>query len=294
MSHTRANIMMLIASLIWGTAFVSQTTGMGAIGPFTFSFGRFFFAFLTVIPFAIYLEQKNVSKILHDRKKVYLCIATGIFLFGGMGLQQYALQKSLISNAAFLSTLYVPFVGIISRFIIKKQVHWIIWVAILLCLYGSYLLSSNQSVDIQQSDSLLFIAALFFALHIICIDIFMKQLNSPFLFCSIQYFIVFILSMILAFWWEEPKLSNMQIEWFEILYTGIFSAGIGYTLQIIAQQKANPAPAAIILSMESVFAAIAGWILLNQILDTQKILGCLAIFIGVIIVQLVPIIIKQK
>ena len=294
MSHTRANILMLIASLIWGTAFVSQTTGMGAIGPFTFSFGRFFFAFLTVIPFAIYLEQQNIVKILSDRKKVYLCLATGFFLFGGMGLQQYALQKSLISNAAFLSTLYVPFVGIISRFIIKKQVHWIIWIAILLCLYGSYLLSSNQSVEIQQSDSLLFIAALFFALHIICIDIFMKELNSPFLFGSIQYFIVFVLSLILAFILEEPELSNMQIEWFEILYTGIFSAGIGYTLQIIAQHKANPAPAAIILSMESVFAAIAGWVLLNQVLDTQKILGCLAIFIGVIIVQLVPIIIKQK
>ena len=108
MSHTRANILMLIASLIWGTAFVSQTTGMGAIGPFTFSFGRFFFAFLTVIPFAIYLEQQNIVKILSDRKKVYLCLATGFFLFGGMGLQQYALQKSLISNAAFLSTLYVP------------------------------------------------------------------------------------------------------------------------------------------------------------------------------------------
>jgi len=294
MSHTRANILMLIATLIWGTAFVSQTTGMGAIGPFTFSFGRFFFAFLTVLPFAIYLERNNVSKILSDRTKVYLCIATGFFLFGGMGLQQYALQKSMISNAAFLSTLYVPFVGIISRFIIKKQVHWIVWIAILLCLYGSYLLSSNQSIEMQQSDSLLFIAALFFALHIICIDIFIKKLNSPFLFGSIQYFIVFILSMLLAFTWEDPKLSNMQIEWFEILYTGIFSAGIGYTLQIIAQHKANPAPAAIILSMESVFAAIAGWILLNQVLDTQKILGCLAIFIGVIIVQLVPIIIKQK
>ena len=294
MSQTRANIFMLIATLIWGTAFVSQTTGMGAIGPFTFSFGRFFFAFLTVLPFAIYLERKNVSKILSDRTKVYLCIATGFFLFGGMGLQQYALQKSMISNAAFLSTLYVPFVGIISRFIIKKQVHWIVWIAILLCLYGSYLLSSNQSIEMQQSDSLLFIAALFFALHIICIDIFIKKLNSPFLFGSIQYFIVFILSMFLAFTWEDPKLSNMQIEWFEILYTGIFSAGIGYTLQIIAQHKVNPAPAAIILSMESVFAVIAGWILLNQVLDTQKILGCLAIFAGVIIVQLVPIIIKQK
>ena len=294
MSHTRANILMLIATLIWGTAFVSQTTGMGAIGPFTFSFGRFFFAFLTVLPFAIYLERNNVSKILSDRTKVYLCLATGFFLFGGMGLQQYALQKSMISNAAFLSTLYVPFVGIISRFIIKKQVHWIVWIAILLCLYGSYLLSSNQSIEMQQSDSLLFIAALFFALHIICIDIFIKKLNSPFLFGSIQYFIVFILSMLLAFTWEDPKLSNMQIEWFEILYTGIFSAGIGYTLQIIAQHKVNPAPAAIILSMESVFAVIAGWILLNQVLDIQKILGCLAIFAGVIIVELVPIIINQK
>ena len=294
MSHTKANILMLIATLIWGTAFVSQTTGMGAIGPFTFSFGRFFFAFLTVLPFAIYLERNNISKILSDNTKIYLCIATGFFLFGGMGLQQYALQKSMISNAAFLSTLYVPIVGIISRFIIKKQVHWIVWIAILLCLYGSYLLSSNQSIEMQQSDSLLFIAALFFALHIICIDIFIKKLNSPFLFGSIQYFIVFILSMLLAFTWEDPKLSNMQIEWFEILYTGIFSAGIGYTLQIIAQHKVNPAPAAIILSMESVFAVIAGWILLNQFLDTQKILGCLAIFAGVIIVQLVPIIIKQK
>ena len=294
MSHTKANILMLIATLIWGTAFVSQTTGMGAIGPFTFSFGRFFFAFLTVLPFAIYLERNNISKILSDNTKIYLCIATGFFLFGGMGLQQYALQKSMISNAAFLSTLYVPIVGIISRFIIKKQVHWIVWIAILLCLYGSYLLSSNQSIEMQQSDSLLFIAALFFALHIICIDIFIKKLNSPFLFGSIQYFIVFILSMLLAFTWEDPKLSNMQIEWFEILYTGIFSAGIGYTLQIIAQHKVNPAPAAIILSMESVFAVIAGWILLNQVLDTQKILGCLAIFAGVIIVQLVPIIIKQK
>ena len=107
-------------------------------------------------------------------------------------------------------------------------------------------------------------------------------------------FLVFLFSFIVAITLENPKISNIQIEWFEILYTGILSAGVGYTLQIIAQHKANPAPAAIILSMESVFAAIAGWIILNQVLDTQKIMGCLAIFVGVIIVQLVPILIKQK
>ena len=124
-------------------------------------------------------------------------------------------------------------------------------------MYGSYLLSSNQTFEIQQSDSLLFIAAFCFAIHIIVIDIFMKQFYSPFTFGFIQYCIVFIFSMILAFSLESPKISNIQIEWFEIIYTGVFSAGIGYTLQIIAQSKASPAPAAIILSMESVFGAIS-------------------------------------
>ena len=279
---------MLIASLIWGTAFVSQTTGMGAIGPFTFSFARFFFALITVLPLAIYFEYNNIKVIFYNKKLCALCLATGFCLFVGMGLQQFSLQKSQISNAAFLSTLYVPFVGIISRIIFKKQLHWIIWVAILLCIYGSYLLSSNQSLDIQKSDSLLFIAAFFFALHIILIDIFMKELNSPFAFGSFQYFFVFLFSLLVALSIENPKIANMRIEWFEILYTGILSAGVGYTLQIIAQHKADPAPAAIILSMESVFATIAGWIILHQFLDTNKILGCACIFIGVILVQLLP------
>ena len=284
MSHTRANLLMLLASFIWGTAFVGQTTGMGAIGPFTFSFARFFFALLTVLPLAIYFERHNIKKIFSSNKLLLLCCATGFALFVGMGLQQYALQKSQISNAAFLSTLYVPFVGIISQ----KQLHWVIWIVILLCLYGSYLLSSNQSLDIQKSDSLLFIAAFFFAIHIILIDIFMKELNSPFIYGSCQYFLVFLFSFIVALMIEKPTITNIQIEWFEILYTGILSAGVGYTLQIIAQHKANPAPAAIILSMESVFATIAGWLLLNQTLDTNKILGCIAIFVGVIIVQFIP------
>ena len=117
----------------------------------------------------------------------------------------------------------------------------------------------------------------------------MKELNSPFIFGSVQYFIVFLFSLVIAFMFEDPDFKNIKIEWFEILFTGIISAGIGYTLQIIAQQKANPAPAAIILSMEGVFATIAGWLLINQTLDLNKFLGCLAIFTGVIIVQLLPI-----
>jgi len=294
MSQSRANILMLIASLIWGTAFVSQATGMGSIGPFTFSFARFFFATITVLPLALYFEFNNFSKIFSNSKLLTLSIATGFFLFLGMGLQQYALQVSQISNVAFITTLYVPIVGIISRFIFKSQLHWIIWIAILLCVYGSYLLSSNQSIEIQRSDSLIFISAFCFAFHIILIDVFMKQFNSPFSYGSIQYFIVFLLSVIIAFIYEDPKIKNISFEWFEILYTGILSAGLGYTLQIIAQHKASPAPAAIILSMEGVFATIAGWLLINQTLDMNKLLGCIAIFLGVIIVQLLPIIIKTN
>ena len=294
MSQTRANFLMLIATFIWGTAFVSQTTGMGSIGPFTFSFSRFFFATLTVLPLALYFERNKLYIILKNPKLLFLAIITGFFLFLGMGLQQYSLQVSQISNVAFITTLYVPIVGIISRFIFKSQLHWIIWIAILLCLYGSYLLSSNQSVEIQRSDALIFIAAFCFALHIILIDVFMKQLNSPFTYGCIQYFIVFIISFLIAVIYETPTFKNISIEWFEILYTGILSAGLGYTLQIIAQRKASPAPAAIILSMEGVFATIAGWLIINQTLDLNKLIGCVAIFLGVIIVQLLPIIEKKN
>ena len=294
MSNTQANLLMLLATFIWGTAFVSQTTGMGTIGPFTFSFARFFFATLTVLPLVFFLEYSNFKKIFSNKKLVILSIITGFVLFLGMGLQQYALQISQISNVAFLTALYVPIVGIISRFIFKKRLHWVIWIAIILCIYGSYLLSSNQSIEIQKSDSLIFISAICFALHIILIDVFIKEINSPFTFGCTQYFIVFIISLLIALIYEKPTLENISVEWFEILYTGILSAGVGYTLQIIAQHKASPTPAAIILSMEAVFATIAGWLLINQTLDTNKILGCIAIFTGVIIVQIVPKMRKSK
>ena len=290
----KANLLMLIASFIWGTAFVSQTTGMGSIGPFTFSFVRFLLAMFTVLPLALLFEKNNLPLFFKNKNYIYLTLFAGLALFGGMGLQQYALLKSQIANASFLSTLYVPIVSLISRFIFRSRLHWIIWIAVLLCVYGSYLLSSNQTIEVQKSDSLLFIAAVCFAIHIILIDVFMKQFYSPFTFGFIQYAIVFLCSLIFALSLENPTIANIKIEWFELLYTGVFSAGIGYTLQIIAQSKASPAPAAIILSMESVFGTLAGWILLNQILDTNKILGCLAIFMGVIIVQLVPVYTKKN
>ena len=169
-----------------------------------------------------------------------------------------------------------------------------IWIAVILCIYGSYLLTSNQSLEIKKSDGLLFLSGIFFAFHIILIDIFMKRYASPFWFACIQYIVVFVLSLIIAASFENISFANIQLEWFEIMYCGIMSTGVAYTIQIVAQGKANPAPAAIILSMESVFATLAGWIILNQFLDTYKIIGCCCIFAGVILVQLFPLYSKNN
>ena len=281
MSRTTANLLLLIATIIWGTAFVTQKTGMDHIGPFTFSFSRFFFGMLVVLPPAILLEKNNINKIIFNKKLLTLCFFTGFALFLGMGLQQYSLLKSQISNAAFFSTLYVPIVAIIARIFLKNHLSWIIWISILLCIYGSYLLGTNQAVEVKKSDMLALIAALFFALHIILIDIFLKIFKSPYSFAFLQYTIVFFCSLIVALFIEKPTLSNIQLEWFEIIYSGIMSTGVAYTMQIVTQGKANPAPAAIILSMESVFAAIAGLIIMNQYLDSYKLVGCLCILSGV-------------
>jgi drug/metabolite transporter (DMT)-like permease len=294
MSHTKANLLLLLASLIWGTAFISQAMGMDHIGPFTFSFARTFLGFLIVLPLALIFEKKNINKILGKKNLVIIAVSTGIVFCIGMNLQQYALLKSQIANASFLTALYVPIVAIISRFIFKSPIYWMIWIAVVLSIYGSYLLTSTQSSEVQFSDGLLFLSALFFAFHIIMIDVFMKKFNSPFCFASIQYIIVVILSLIVSLFFENPSLESLRLEWIEILYCGLLSTGIAYTIQIVAQGKANPASAAIIFSMESVFAALAGWLIMDQYLNNYKIFGCVCVFLGVVLVQVMPLYAKKQ
>ena len=244
MSHARANLLLLLASLIWGTAFVAQAMGMGHIGPFTFSFARTSLGFLVVLPLALIFETKNINKIIFQKNLLVIALSTGFIFFIGMNLQQYALLKSQVANASFLTTLYVPIVAIISRFIFKSQLYWMIWIAVLLCVFGSYFLTFNQTPEIQKSDGLLFLSGVSFAFHIILIDVFMKRFDSPFSFACIQYMVVLLLSLIVAVSFENISFANMRLEWFEITYCGIMSTGVAYTIQIVAQGKANPAPAA--------------------------------------------------
>ena len=283
---------MVAASLIWGTAFVAQTTGMDHIGPLTFTNIRFLIGGLIVFPLAI-KEVPRFKKLLKKKKLYIIIFLTGLSLLLGTFLQQYALQYTKIGNAAFLTILYVPFVPIISRFILKKKIHWSIWLSVSICLIGSYYLTVENSFDAQFADFLVIICALFFALHCIFIDEYFEIVDAPFTLATSQFLLCFLYSLPFVFIFENPTLIGIKKEIFELLYVGVLSSGVAYTLQIIGQRYVKPSTAAITFSLEGVFGSLAAWIILSQFLTTIQIFGCFLILVGVLTAQLIPLINKE-
>ena len=286
-----SNICLIVAALIWGTAFVAQTTGMEHIGPLTFTNLRFLIGGLIVLPLAI-KEIPNFKKSLNKRL-IIIILLTGLSLLMGTYLQQYALQYTKIGNAAFLTILYVPFVPIISRFILKKRIHWSIWVSVSICLVGSYYLTVGNSFEAQFADFLVVVCAIFFALHCILIDEYFEIVNAPFTLATSQFLLCFLYSLPFVFIFEEPSLKGIYMELFELLYVGVMSSGIAYTLQIFGQRYVKPSTAAITFSLEGVFGSLAAWIILSQMLTTTQIFGCFLILLGVLTAQLIPLINKE-
>jgi len=290
--HIFSNICLIVASLIWGTAFVAQTTGMDHIGPLTFTNIRFLIGGLIVFPLAI-KEIPKFKKLLKKKKLFIIIFLTGLSLLLGTFLQQYALQYTKIGNAAFLTILYVPFVPIISRFILKKKIHWSIWLSVSICLIGSYYLTVENSFDAQFADFLVIICALFFALHCIFIDEYFEIVDAPFTLATSQFLLCFLYSLPFVFIFENPTLIGIKKEIFELLYVGVLSSGVAYTLQIIGQRYVKPSTAAITFSLEGVFGSLAAWIILSQFLTTIQIFGCFLILVGVLTAQLIPLINKE-
>ena len=290
--HIYSNICLIVASLIWGTAFVAQTTGMEHIGPLTFTNIRFLIGGLIVFPLAI-KEIPRFKKLLKKKKLFIIIFLTGLSLLLGTFLQQYALQYTKIGNAAFLTILYVPFVPIISRFILKKKIHWSIWLSVSICLIGSYYLTVENSFDAQFADFLVIICALFFALHCIFIDEYFEIIDAPFTLATSQFLLCFLYSLPFVFIFENPTLIGIKKEIFELLYVGVLSSGVAYTLQIIGQRYVKPSTAAITFSLEGVFGSLAAWIILSQFLTTIQIFGCFLILVGVLTAQLIPLINKE-
>ena len=280
----------LITTFIWGTAFIAQDTGMDNIGPLTFNSSRFFVGFLTILPFAILIEKNKIKKEIEKNSKLFIkyLIFMGVSLFLGTFLQQAALQYTNIANAAFFTVFYVPFVPIILFIIYKEKVHWSIWPSIALCIVGVYLLTDFSDAEIMLGDTLVIFCSIFWALHIIFAGKFMQNFNIPVFYAALQAAFVFSLSIFFAFIFEEVILSNILLELSSILYAGALSGGIAFTLQMYAQKNIEEAPAAIIYSLEGVFAAIAGWIILDQFLKFNNIIGCFLILFAVILSQILP------
>ena len=290
MSKSNSIISALLCTFIWGTTFIAQDTGMELIGPYVFNGVRFLVGFFTLLPFYFLLEKKSTLIEISKNKKNFftLSILIGVFLFLGTALQQVALLYTDIANAAFFTIFYVPMVPIIVFFISKKKIHWSVWPSVTLCVVGGYFLTNFQDATVRLGDTLVIIGALFWSLHIIFIGRIIEKFNTPILIGLIQTFIVAIFSLILGFLFEEYNMLNILSQKIQILYAGILSGGIAFVLQIYAQKNISPAPSAIIFSLEGVFATIAAWIILSQILNFNNILGCSFILLGVLISQLLP------
>ena len=291
MSKSMSLFSAIFCTFIWGTTFIAQDTGMDKIGPLTFNATRFFVGFLSIMPIALLIEKKKISKEINNNKKLFfkLLFWIGLFLFLGTFLQQAALLYTDVANAAFFTIFYVPMVPIILFFIYSKSIHWSIWPSVIFCVFGVYLLSDFSDATIRLGDGLVILCALFWALHIIFIGNFAKSFNLPLFFGALQALVVSFFSFIFAIFFETITISNILNESISIIYAGVLSGGIAFTLQIYAQKNISPAPAGIIFSLEGVFATIAAWIILNQILGLNNIIGCFLILCGVLFSQLLPL-----
>ena len=292
----RANLMLLVAALIWGSTFVAQTTASDTVEPFTFLFSRSFIGFLFLIPVIAIFNYQNNKKLTENEKKQTLLpskltIIAGVLCGVALTIASYCQQKGITlmtdnasGKAGFITALYIVFTPIFGV-ILKRRIPKIIAVCVPIATFGFYLLCIKTDFTIEFGDIITLLGAFFFTFHILIIDYFMEKGANPIKTSCIQFLVVGVISLILAFIFEKPDLSTIWNAKFEIMYAGFLSSGIAYTLQIIAQKDADPTSATLIMSLESVFAALSGWLVLGESLSSKELIGCLFVFIAVILAQ---------
>lgn len=300
------NLMLFTTAFIWGTAFVAQRVGMDHIGPFTFSASRYFLATLVLIPIIYFMDKANEKsskaagtyreltpeeKKAENKKTFIGGCACGTVLFIASSLQQVGLVYTTASKAGFITALYIVLVPIFGLFLHKKTT-WLTWIGVILATIGLYLLCVKEDLSIARGDLLVFLCAIFFSWHILTCDYFTARSNPVKLSC-IQFAVCFILSTIVTLVVETPSWEGLSACAIPIIYCGIFSAGIGYTLQMVAQKDTDPTIASLILSLESVFGALGGVIILSEVLVTKELIGCFIMFAAVILAQ-VPVPERKK
>jgi len=280
----KSNGLLLLTAAIWGFAFVAQRVGMNYVGPFTFNGVRFALGSLTLLPFLIVTERRQPRSNLSRKTMILGCGITGGVLFMGASLQQVGLIYTTAGKAGFITGLYVVMVPIFGL-VLRQHTDVGTWIGAVLAAMGLYFLSVTEQFTIQYGDLLVLIGAFFWTVHVLIIGWLSPRMN-PVKIAFIQFVICSVLSLIVALFTEVIVMTKIYQAAIPIIYGGAFSVGIAYTLQVVAQKNANPAHAAIILSMETVFAAMGGWIILNEILSPREISGCVLMLAGMLLSQL--------
>lgn len=294
MEKLKGNIMLLIAALIWGSAFVSQSVGMDYVGPFTFITFRYFVGCIFLLPCIYIIHNINSKKInksnnikLKDRKdSIYIKggIYCGIVLFIASSFQQIGMKYTTASKSGFITALYiiiVPLLGIL----FKKKVNHKVWIGVGISLLGMYMLCINENFEMNIGDILTLICAFCFSIHILIIDYFSPKVDGVKMSC-VQFFVSGVLGIIPMVIFEDVQMVELIGAMTPILYAGVMSSGVAYTLQIVGQKYTSPVLATMIMSLESVFAAISGWLILNERLSAKELIGCALVFTAIIIAQM--------
>lgn len=284
----RHNLMLVLTAFIWGTAFVSQSEGMKYIGPFTFLASRSYIGGVALIPCIFVLSKLKISESssnIYNKKMLILGgICCGIALFVASILQQIGIGFTSVGKSGFLTALYIIIVPILGLFF-NKKVTKKVWISVLIALVGMYLLCIKEEFTIAYGDLLVIICAVFFSVHILVIDYFSPKVDCVKMSC-IQFFVCAVISTVFMFIFEKPTIEALYITLPYILYAGVLSSGVAYTLQIIGQKGNDPTVTSLILSLESVFALLSGFVVLGERFSLKEGIGCILIFGAIILTQL--------
>lgn len=290
MMRPKNAIMLVMTAFIWGTAFVAQSVGMDYLGPFTFNGVRSLIGGAALLPCIFMIGKMNergrgAEQAGGSRKDLIvggtLC---GLLLFAASSLQQLGIQYSTAGKAGFITAFYIVIVPVLGIFL-KKKTGIKVWAAVALALTGLYFLCITETFAVGKGDVLLFLGALIFSVHILVIDYFSPRVEGVKMAC-IQFFVCGAASIAPMYAFETPRITDMAKGWLPLLYAGVLSCGVAYTLQIIGQKNVNPAIASLILSLESCFSVLAGWIVLGETLSVRETAGCVLMFAAIILAQL--------